>query len=35
MSGKNYKEAHHFRVPLDGKTKSNVKLQKDTTYTGS
>ena len=29
-SGKNYKEAHNFRISLDEKTKCNSKLLKNT-----
>ena len=29
-SGKNYKEAHNFRISLDEKTKCNLKLLKNT-----
>ena len=29
-SGKNYKEAHNFRISLNEKTKCNLKLQKNT-----
>ena len=29
MSGKNYRVAQNFRVSLDGKTNSNLKLLKD------
>ena len=29
-SGKNYKDAHNFRISLDEKTKCNLKLLKNT-----